>query len=152
LQQEIEIRSAERRDINRILQIERACFGRDAWERDLFMEAFTNCPDLFYMAKIRGRIAGYSITCVEGGEAELISVAVFPCFQRRGVAQALIGATIAALMARGIQDLRLMVDVDNEPAIRLYKRLGFARIRTVPDYYRKGRSAWCMAVRLACSS
>src|SRR5436190_6204469 len=131
----IEIRRATRRDVGRILKIEAASFGCDAWERDLFLEALEECPDLFMVATLRGKLAGYSITCIDRGAAELVSIGVMPEARRQGVGEALMRFTRRALTRRRIGAWRLMVRVENEAAIRFYRRLGFRRVRTVKNYY-----------------
>jgi ribosomal protein S18 acetylase RimI-like enzyme len=60
------------------------------------------------------------------------------------VAQALLDATITRLRPGAI---RLMVSMENEPALRFYERFGFTRIRKVPRYYGPGRDAWRMQLR-----
>ena len=132
----------------RVLDIEAASFGPHAWRLEAFVEAFEYCSDLFFIARTSGRIAGYSITCIEREQAELISIAVFPQFRGRGVARALIDATIAILKKRGIRAMWLTVEVGNKDAIALYRRLGFVRLRTVPNYYGKGRNGWRMQLLL----
>ncbi|MGA2600099.1 MAG: GNAT family N-acetyltransferase [Bryobacteraceae bacterium] len=145
----IEIRQAVRRDVDRILEIEAASFGREAWDRELFDEALEDCPELFLIAKLSGRIAGYSITCFAKGKAELISIAVFPDARRRGVGEALVRFTLRALKRRKVAVWRLMVRIGNEDAVRFYKGLGFVRVRTVKGYYGPDVDAWAMELRLA---
>lgn len=145
----IEIRRALPRDVDRILDIEAASFGREAWDRALFDEALEGCPELFLLAKLSGRIAGYSITCVAKDRAELVSIAVFPEARRFGVGEALLRFTLRALRRRKVAVWRLMVRIDNEEAVRFYKGLGFTRVRTVKGYYGPGRDGWAMEFRLA---
>jgi RimJ/RimL family protein N-acetyltransferase len=44
----------------------------------------------------------------------------------RGVGAALLQATLEAAIARGLSRIELVVRIDNEPAIALYRRFGFA--------------------------
>ncbi len=132
----------------RILEIEAASFGREAWDRALFDESLNDCPELFLIAKLSGRIAGYSITCVGKEKAELISIAVFPEARRRGVGEALVRFTLRALKRRKVAVWRLMVRIGNEDAIRFYKGLGFVRVRTVKGYYGAGVDARAMELWL----
>ena len=134
--------------MDRILEIEAASFGREAWDRTLFDEALMGYPELFLVAKLAGRIAGYAITCVAKERAELISIAVFPEARRRGVGEALVRFTLRALKRRKVAVWRLMVRIGNEDAVRFYKGLGFVRVRTVKGYYGPGVDAWAMELRL----
>jgi ribosomal-protein-alanine N-acetyltransferase len=125
-----------------VLEIERASFGKDAWPAELFVEYWRHSPDLFLIARLGRRIAGYSITRTNWRGAELESIAVDPLYRGRGVAQALLDATLAQLPARVA--LRLMVSTANDPALRFYRQYGFIRTRLVKRYYGKDRDAWRM--------
>jgi ribosomal-protein-alanine N-acetyltransferase len=138
-----------RRHLERVVEIERASFGKDAWPAELFLAYWRASPELFLIAKVRNKgaghkIAGYSITRTDWRGAELESIAVDPLDRGRGVAQALLDATIVRLRSGA---LRLMVGTDNEPALRFYQRFGFTRVRKVPRYYGPGRDAWRMQLR-----
>ena len=52
-----------------------------------------------------------------------------PAWQRRGYARAGIERAMARLAARGETVLSLVVTRANEPATRLYERIGFGRVR-----------------------
>ena len=129
-----------------MVEIERDCFGRDAWPAKLFLAYWQSSPEFFLIAKDRGKIAGYSITRTDWRGAELESIAVDPRYRGRGIAQALLQATIARLLGGA---LRLMVSTTNEPALRFYLRFGFIRTRKVANYYGAGRHAWRMRMNLA---
>ncbi len=140
-----EVRPFARRDLRRVVEIERASFGRDAWPSKLFLEYWRNAPKLFLIAKDDRKVAGYSITRADWRGAELESIAVDPRYRGRGIAQALLQATIAGL---GSGALRLMVSTANEPALRFYLRFGFIRVRKVANYYGARRDAWRMRFKL----
>ena len=142
-----EVRQFARRDLRRVTEIERVSFGRDAWPAQLFLEYWQASPEFFLIAKDRGKIAGYSITRTDWRGAELESIAVDPRYRGRGIAQALLQATLAALRSEGIGALRLMAGTANESALRFYQRFGFIRVRKVANYYGAGRDAWRMRLK-----
>jgi ribosomal-protein-alanine N-acetyltransferase len=125
-----------------VVEIERASFGKDAWPAELFVEYWHQSPELFLIARLGRRIAGYSITRTNWRGAELESIAVDPRYRGRGVAQALLDATVAQLPAGAA--LRLMVSTANDRALRFYRQYGFVRTRLVKRYYGSGRDAWRM--------
>jgi ribosomal-protein-alanine N-acetyltransferase len=131
-----------------VVAIERLSFGRDAWQPELFLEYWHATPELFFVAQIGSRIAGYSIARIDWRGGDLESIAVDPRFRSRGVAQALLATLIDKLRAQGVRALRLMVSVENESALRFYRRSGFVRIRRVKEYYGPGRDAWRMRLEL----
>jgi ribosomal-protein-alanine acetyltransferase len=140
----MEIRPFRPADLDRLLEIERASFGRDAWPRNMFLDFARHCPDLFLVLKSSRRIAGYSITCIAGEKAELTSIAVDPRVRRQGLAQALLHYTAADLLRRRVRSWWLMVRVDNMAAIAFYLGYGFVKSRMVRNYYEDGESAYRM--------
>jgi ribosomal-protein-alanine N-acetyltransferase len=141
----IEVRGFVRRDLARLVEIERVSFGKDAWPAELFLEYWRASPELFLIASHGRRIAGYSITRIDWRGAELESIAVDTPYRGRGVAQALLKTTLSRLRT---PTLRLMVGIDNESALRFYERFGFTRVRKVARYYGAGRDAWRMRLEL----
>ena len=84
-----------------------------------------------------GPILGFNIVRVADDEAEILSVAVDPKAGRnRGLGDSLMREAILRLRADRISKLLLEVDGANEPAIKLYKRLGFQIVGNRPGYYR----------------
>lgn len=55
----------------------------------------------------------------------IANVGVHPDYQRRGIATRLMRTSLEAIRSRGGEMAILQVDSDNEPACRLYERLGF---------------------------
>ena len=144
----LSIRLARLSDLDGILEIERASFGVDAYDRNLFAEFCHKCGDLFLVA-VRGRsVCGYMVACIGGrsalNRAELVSVAVDPKVRGKGIASALMDSTLRRLRRRGIARFHLMVKVTNHPAARFYQKYGFARVRVVREYYEDGADGLLM--------
>jgi ribosomal-protein-alanine N-acetyltransferase len=148
VKQTVTIRSFQKGDLPGILRMELESFGRDAWPRELFLEYAAAVPDLFLVARAGGTIAGYSIACQSRHGAEIASLAVRSPYRRRGVATALLRATFRKLRRSGAKAVWLMVRRRNEEAIRLYRKLGFVRTGTVPNYYDDHSSGWRMRMGL----
>jgi ribosomal-protein-alanine N-acetyltransferase len=152
---EIIIRKFEARDLASILRLERESFEQDAWARETFLEYAAAVPEFFLVATAPGRfgtenVAGYCIASLTRNGAEIDSLGVRPRYRQEGVATALLSATFRKLRRRGVRAVSLMVRRENESAIRLYRKLGFVRTATVPDYYEKGasRAGWRMRKNL----
>ena len=135
-------------DLKRVLAIEQASFGEDAWDQKLFLEYHHHCPEFFLVAKLGRRVAGYAITCADSRNAELASIAVDPRDRRGGVAKALLDYTHSQLRAKRVKTWWLMVVTENEPGIRFYEAYGFKRTRLVKRYYRAGRDGYRMRLSL----
>lgn len=150
----ISVRRLRAVDLDRILHIENASFGADAYDRNLFAEFLDKCGDLFLVAARGARVCGYMITCVRGAArqgirtAEVVSVAIEPPERGRGLASALMESTLRRLRRRGVDRLTLMVRKTNLPALAFYAKYGFRRVRTVRGYYEDGEDALLMTLPL----
>jgi ribosomal-protein-alanine N-acetyltransferase len=134
--------------MERILEIERACFGQDAYDRKLFAEYQRRCGELFLLAEAAGRVDGYSIACIsrkgDNPTASLESIAVAPKARGKGAASSLLKSTIRRLKLRGIGRLTLMVRSSNAVALRFYQSRGFTPVRRAPGYYEDGQEGLLM--------
>jgi [ribosomal protein S18]-alanine N-acetyltransferase len=144
----VTVRVFEKSDLPGILRIEGESFRADAWPREVFLEFASASPDLFLVARVDGRIAGYSIACTTRHGAEIASLAVRPQYRQKGIATALLRGTLRKLRRSGARAVWLMVRRQNEAAIRLYRKLGFVRSGTVPNYYDDRSSGWRMRLGL----
>lgn len=83
-------------------------------------------------------VVGFVLCRTIAGEAEILTLAVDPQAQRKGLGRALVeGSTGAARMA-GAQSMFLEVAEDNVPARALYRRCGFAEVGIRRGYYARG--------------
>jgi ribosomal-protein-alanine N-acetyltransferase len=146
MQAQYGIRHAGVADLERIVQIEIASFGSEAYDRKLFAEYRALSGGLFLVVERRRRVCGYLIACRRGkAGAELVSVAVHPAARRSGAASALLESLFRRLRRRGVIRLHLMVRVTNRPAQAFYERYGFHKGRTVAGYYEDGADAIAMS-------
>jgi [ribosomal protein S18]-alanine N-acetyltransferase len=143
------VRRSRLSDLDRIMEIERASFGADAYDRNLFAEYTRQCGELFLVAEGSRKVRGYMLTCRRAGafrnRAELVSLAVDPNMRGCGVASALMESTLRRLRLRGVSRFGLMVKVTNETARAFYQKYGFNNVRRVRRYYEDGQDGWLMA-------
>jgi len=132
------VRPVRERDLDAILLVEHASFGKDAYDRKLFAEYCHKCGDLFLVAELDGRVCGYSITCVRGERAELVSIATDPGMRKAGVGSRLLISTLRRLRRRPVTRITLMVRETNLDAVRFYGEFEFTKVRVVPKYYEDG--------------
>ncbi len=83
--------------------------------------------------------AGFLLGREAAGEAEIISTGVLPEFRGRGIGGALVSEFIARMQQRGAAVVFLEVAVDNDSALSLYKRRGFASVGLRKAYYEPAR-------------
>ena len=124
---EIRIAAFRPSHLDRVMEIERASFGRHAYSRRLFMELYERCGPLFILAAGGSALAGYAVACTEGEDAELVSIAVDPRWRGRGVGRALMSRMLEVMEEAGVARAFLMVRTGNTAAIRFYRRFRFRR-------------------------
>jgi ribosomal-protein-alanine N-acetyltransferase len=144
----IEVRPFLRQQLERVLEIERACFLSKAYPRELFLDLYRESEGLFFVARRAGRIAGYCVCCAKDAAAELVSIAVAPEHRASGVGRALMRHLLTRLRRRRVRTLALTVRVSNHEAIRLYHHLGFRLVGRIPRYYEDRSDALLMRKRL----
>lgn len=146
------IRHFQLEDLQRVVEIERTSFGVDAYDVQTFLYLYRSCGDLFFVAEIEGEIIGYSITCVEYFEGELVghvhSIAVDPVCRRRGVGRMLMEETFRKLHEHGIRSVILEVSATNEPGLSFWKSLGFSPVGIKRRFYLDGSDAIIMRKKI----
>jgi ribosomal-protein-alanine N-acetyltransferase len=139
-------------DMDRVLEIERASFGKDAYDRKLFAEYQRKCGDLFLLAEGSQTVDGYSIACILERRGDLVasleSIAVHPRARGKGAASLLLKSTIRRLKLQGVGRITLMVRRSNAAALQFYQRRGFTAVRRAPGYYENGEEGLVMRLTL----
>jgi ribosomal-protein-alanine acetyltransferase len=138
-----EIRRVRRGDLDRIVELERASFGGEAYDRNLFAD-FYERGALFLAAVRRGRVEGYLVAGFRGERGELISVAVDPAARGKGAASLLMVSLLRRLRRRNVSRLVLMVKERNATARAFYAKYAFRKIRRVRAYYEDGSDGLLM--------
>lgn len=81
------------------------------------------------------RIAGFVLTStVADGSLLVLDIAVRQAYRRRGAGTKLLEYLIARAAALGKRQIVLAVTADNEPAIRLYRKVGFRQASMFDQY------------------
>ena len=139
------LRACEFRDLAQVGQIERASFPERPYTRLDFTYFLLAARDGFMVASKDGTVVGYVIATARGREGSIQSIAVSPESRGEGVGGLLLRSAIDRLAGR-CDRVRLLVDVSNEAAIRLYRRLSFEETgKVVRGYYPNGGDAVEMA-------
>ncbi|WP_421854800.1 ribosomal protein S18-alanine N-acetyltransferase [Oricola sp.] len=81
-------------------------------------------------------ILGFVLVRAAADEAEILTIAVAPRWQGRGIGRRLMDKVLARAHGDRTESVFLEVDENNNPAVRLYRKLGFIQVGGRPDYYR----------------
>ena len=123
----VRMRRAWRRDRAAVLAADGAAF-REFWRLDDagLDEALAATPSArFRVAADADGVVGYAVTGRAGRQGYIQRLAVDPSRQRRGVGRALVIDGLHWLDRRGASRAVVNTQPDNEPALELYRTLGF---------------------------
>ncbi len=82
------------------------------------------------------RVAGFAVAHAGRGKiARILTLDIAPHARRFGLASRLMEECERRLRAAGCSQVVLETAVNNEPALRLYRKLGYRVVRTLPKYY-----------------
>jgi len=148
-------------DLEGVIRINRACLPEN-YTTLFFMNLYKRFPETFIVAEVNREIVGYVMCRIETGipsfkllgitrRGHVISIAVLPNHQQKGIAHALMREATQAMVNYKAKECYLEVRESNLPAVGLYKKLGFEIARTARNYYANGEDAFVMARHLPLS-
>jgi ribosomal protein S18 acetylase RimI-like enzyme len=110
------------------------------------MREFLSSPDVgAFIAEVGGERVGFALVQAPPDRPwfkDLVAIAVDEGYRRTGVGRSLLARVIGSLEAGSdASTLVLTVAEDNEPAIRLFRKLGFAMIPGVSGRYDGGQTS-----------
>jgi ribosomal-protein-alanine N-acetyltransferase len=130
----MQINSLKLEDSLELASLHKATFFK-GWEETVFQEFLQN--PLIHGLKIEQnhKIIGYLLWQEVETEAEILTLVVAPCHQRKGVGNHLLGTFFKSMKMKGIRDVFLEVAEDNEKARCFYIKNGFAFLSKRLHYY-----------------
>ncbi len=143
------LRACEFRDLGQVDRIEKDSFPDHPYSRLDFVSYLLIAREGFFVvASKEGSVVGYVIALRRGREGSIQSIAVLPDSRGKGIGRMLMESAINHLAGKSDR-VHLLVDVNNEEAIRLYRKLSFAETgKIVKRYYPNGDDAVEMAKEL----
>ena len=124
--------------VSEVAALEKCCFS-DPWSERSVASELTNPLSLWLVAVDEEKTVGYVGSQTVIDETDMMNIAVDSNYRRRGIAEMLVNALVDALRERGSRCLTLEVRASNEPAKRLYDKLGFQQVGLRKNYYRNPR-------------
>jgi ribosomal-protein-alanine N-acetyltransferase len=150
------IRPAEIEDLHQVMRINQKTLPEN-YPYSFFVELLKKFPKSFLVAEKNGEVLGYMMNRIEKGlpgvftshfranKGHIVSIAVLPEHRRKGIGKRLMIEGMKAMKEYGAEEFVLEVRITNEPALAMYKSLGFEVVREIKGYYHDGESAYLMS-------
>jgi ribosomal-protein-alanine N-acetyltransferase len=136
--QETTLREMTWRDIPDLAALEPALFA-DAWTEQTWWAELAGRPRRSYVVASRdGRVVGYAGLSCGGEVADVMTIAVAPQAQGRGLGTVLMQWVVETARTAGAEHVMLEVRADNIAAQRLYSTTGFETVSVRRRYYQPG--------------
>ncbi len=133
---EIEIRDLTEEDLDDVCMIEEASFSMP-WKKEHFRDLVYNDDAVYLVILLDKRIVGCAGYTDAVGEGYVNNVVISEEVRGMGLGRKLMEAVIESGHKRGINDFTLEVRVSNDPAVNLYKSLGFESAGIRKNFYEK---------------
>jgi ribosomal-protein-alanine N-acetyltransferase len=145
-----ELSEARPRDAAAIAALHAASFNR-GWSEEEVERLLLDRHIVAHRAMIGARPAGFIMSRLVQGEAEILSVAIEPARRRRGVGRRLLDLHLRRLAGLGARVVFLEVDEGNIAARELYRRFGFSEAARREGYYFGSSGKRSTALVLRCN-
>jgi ribosomal-protein-alanine N-acetyltransferase len=136
---EVAIEDASLENLDRLYEIEKECFEREAFTRQQIAHLLTDYNSLSLIAKVNGEIVGFVIGMVfierRSLTGHILTIDVSPAHRRKRVAKNLLQEIEKIFKGKGVRACHLEVREDNIAALSLYQRLGYKKVARLKNYY-----------------
>ncbi len=136
---ELVIEDASIRDLDRLYEIESACFLEEAFSKAQIAQLLKDYNSISLVARVGEDIVGFLISTVYADRKALhghvLTIEVLPAYRRSGVGKALLDEVENIFRQKGVKSLTLEVREDNVAAIGLYRKLGYEVVGQLKNYY-----------------
>ena len=130
--------------IEAVAYLDSLAHGDDKWTADMFShelkQGYTHYLCAFCGDTLVGAAGSWNLL----GESDIATIAVHPDWQGRGIGTLLFAKIVQAAVDDGIEAATLEVRCDNWPALAVYEKFGFKKLRLRRHYYANGEDAYLM--------
>jgi ribosomal-protein-alanine N-acetyltransferase len=136
---EITIEDASVRFLNKLYDIQKQCFEREAFTKQQIAYLLTDYNAIGLAARVNGEIAGFAIGRIDIVRntpfRHILTVDIAPSYRRKGIAQKLLREIEDIFKEKGVKECCLEVREDNAAALNLYQKLGCNKVGKLEKYY-----------------
>ena len=138
----LKVRDYQPQDFPRLLEIDQSCFVEGIAYSKEELRYFVGMPTAISLVGLQDEeIMGFIIADrfrprrASRSVGKIITIDVAPKGQHSGMGTLLMSSAEAELKSVGCDYVSLEVAVDNEPALRFYKKHGYSVLKVLPRYY-----------------
>ena len=151
----ITLRNYQPKDFSRLLEIDQTCFVEGIAYSKEEMRYFLGVPTSITLVGLQDEeIMGFVIADrfrprrALRSVGKIITIDVVPQAQHSGLGTLLMSSAESELKRAGCDYVSLEVAVDNEPALKFYKKHGYSVLKVLPRYYLDSIDGLLMGKRL----
>ena len=143
--QQFVLREYRAADFQRLWEIDQLCFGPGIAYTQMDLDGFLAQRNAIALvaefAEPRpdtvptGQIAGFVVANARSKVGRVVTIDVLPEARGMGLGERLMSECELRLRAAGCARVLLETAVNNAAALRLYEKLGYKILRTLPEYY-----------------
>jgi ribosomal-protein-alanine acetyltransferase len=132
-----QIRIASEADLENIMQIEKACFGNDAWSKSNMKSELLAPHTTYVVAEESNSLIGYAglSKLASSTSSDIQTIAVSESHRGLGVGRKLMESLLAFAREQKAKEVFLEVREDKPTPQKLYASLGFQAIDRRENYY-----------------
>jgi len=139
-----EIRPVQPQDIFSVIRIAYDTLP-ERYSPELFNKFYETFPEGFFIAELLHKIVGFIVGFKTSNDsARIILLTVMKEYRKKGIGSVLITRFLKEIAIQNIKKVELEVRINNEGAIKFYKRHGFAITETIKGFYQTGEDACIM--------
>ena len=147
---EVRLRDFHKRDFFRICEIDRLCYSEAIAYTPEEMALGLVQPGAFSLvAEVSDQVIAFVLAYQKkrspgNAAGHIVTIDVLAEFRARGIGNRLMELAEQRLRQNGARRIILEVGTENKPALRFYKRRGYAIKRLLSRYYADGSDAYLM--------
>jgi ribosomal-protein-alanine N-acetyltransferase len=135
----ITVETASLRHLNRLYEIERECFGEEAFSRNQIATLIRDYNSISMVAVENNIIIGFILGAIyfkrNALDGHVLTIDISPPNRRRGVGSRLLKEIERIFSEKNVKTCHLEVKEDNVEAVKLYEKAGYKKIAKLMNYY-----------------
>jgi len=137
-------------DLIEVYRLDQLCYEPGiAYSFQTILFFFYYLDIISFVAEFEGKIAGFILAEIKSKDkAHIITLDIHPDFRRQGLGTHMLQIVEKEMIGRKAKSVFLEVDIENEAAIKLYEKCGYAKMKMLKNYYRRRKDAFLMEKEL----